>query len=236
MARITYTYKSYPNCPRATEYSQERERTTTLFSGLTVISSIGVVIAFFIYTFALFSKGNWNDFFTAVLFTVIVAFFDAYIFVLRGNNTEYQLSIILLEESSINKDYYKEQIKTLKKANRKENMEFLKKYFLYFFLGMFLAISIVGIIQGFVFISNGDNTTMLLLSFVAFLLLGCLFFYTLPIGKECFKKIFTKKEISKSDKKQLYSTKEKLFCRKCGTQILPDSVYCDKCGSKVEHL
>lgn len=236
MARITYTYKSYPNCPRATEYSQERERTTTLFGGLTAISSIGVVIAFFIYTFALFSDGNWNDFLTAVLFTIAVAFFDAYIFVLRGNNTECQLNIILLEESSINKDYYKEQIKTLRKENRKENMEFLKKYFLYFFLGMFLAISIVGIIQGFVCITNGDNATMLLLSFIAFFVLGCLFFYTLPIGKECFKKIFTKKETSNYDKKQPHSIKEKIFCRKCGTQILPDSVYCNKCGCKVEHL
>jgi hypothetical protein len=81
MARITYTYKSYPNCPRATEYSQERERARALLSGLTGILSIGVVIAFFVYTYSLFSKGNWEDFLTATMFTVIVAFFDAYMFV-----------------------------------------------------------------------------------------------------------------------------------------------------------
>ncbi len=260
MARITYTYKSYPNCPRATEYSQERERATTLLAGSTGILSIGAVIAFFIYTFALFSEGNWNDFFTAVLFTVIVAFLDAYIFVLRGNNTECNLNIILFEESAIKKmNYHKaqmqefdkekrkdelsklkmqyvEELKTFKKEtkkkNRENNIEFLKRYFLYFFLGMFIAISIVGIIQG---ILDGNPTTIFI-SLAAFLVLGFLFFYTLPIGKKAFTKIIAKKEISYNTKKQLPLIEEKLFCRKCGTQILPDSIYCNKCGSKVEHL
>lgn len=260
MSRITYTYKSYPNCPRATEYSQERERISILLSGSTVIFSIGVVIAFFIYTYALFSEGNWGNFLTVILYTILTAFFDAYMFVLRNNNTECNLNIILFEESVIKKiNYLKEQIqdfdkekrkdelsklkmqyieevktfkKETKKKTRENNIEFLKRYFLYFFLGMFIAISVVGIIQG---ISDGNPTTIFV-SLVSFLVLGFWFFYTLPIGKKAFTKIIAKKENSHNTKKQLPLTKEKLFCRKCGTQILPDSVYCNKCGSKIEHF
>ena len=220
MAKITYTYKSYPNCPRATEYSQERERASALLSGLAGILSIGVVIAFFVNTYSLFSGGNWEDFLTATLFTVIVAFFDAYMFVLRSNNTECNLNIILFEESAIKKmNYHKEQmqdfdkekrkdelsklkmqyveeLKTFKKAtkkeNRKNNIEFLKRYFLYFFLEMFISISVVGIIQG---ISDGNPITIFI-SLAAFFVLGFLFFYALPIGKKVFTKISAKKEIS----------------------------------------
>ena len=97
---------------------------------------------------------------------------------------------------------------------------------------MFISISVVGIIQG---ISDGNPITMFI-SLAAFFVLGFLFFYALPIGKKVFKKISAKKEISYNAKKQLPLTEEKLFCRKCGTQILSDSIYCNKCGSKVEHL
>ncbi len=261
MARIRYTYKSYPNCPRATEYSRERERGAALLSGLVGVLSIGAVIAFFVCTFSLFVEGNWGDFFAAVFCTILVAFFDAYIFVLRGRNTECKLNMILFEESAIIKmNHHKEQMQTLdaekrkeelsalkkhyieqrdsfKKENQKENLLFLKKYFLYFFLGMFLTIAIVGIIQGFIFVANGDDATALLLfSFLAFLGFGCLFFVTLPIGKTSFEKIFVKKKVHDAVAKQPHKTIEKFFCRKCGTQILPDSLYCDKCGEKVETI
>lgn len=260
MARITYTYKSYPNCPRATEYSRERERGAALLSGLVAVLSIGAVIAFFVCTFSLFAEGTWGDFFAAVFCTILVAFFDAYVFVLRSNNTECNLNIILFEESAIRKmNYHKEQMrdfdkekrkdelskfkmqyveelkafkKSTKKENQKNNIEFLKRYFLYFFLGMFVSISVVGIIQG---VSDGYPITVFI-SLATFFILDFLFFYALPIGKKVFAKISAKKEISYNAKKQLPLTEEKLFCRKCGAQILPDSLYCDKCGEKVETI
>lgn len=253
MAKITYTYKSYSNSPRATQYSKGREATTALLSGVTGIFSVGAVIAFFICTYTLFSEGNWSSFLIAFLIIFLAALFDAYIFVLRSNNTECNLNIILFEELLIKKKNHhiskidkfdelakikiqyveelKEYEKRTKKENRDNNIKFLRKYFIYFFLGVFIAISVIGIVQGII----DCNYATLLVSLVAFLILGCLFFFALPIGKKIFTKKLVKKENSYNEKTMALS-KEKLFCRKCGAQILPDSVYCDKCGSKVEHL
>lgn len=260
MAKVTYTYKSYPNCPRATEYSKERERQAVHLNSLAGILSIGAIISFFICTFSLFSDGNWIDFSFAIFFASLIALFDAYVFVMRAKNTECKLNIILFEESLLMKmNHHKEQMQTLEKENRKEqllylkqnyieqmdifkqekrketrkeNITFLKRYFLYFFLGLFVAISIVGIIQGLVFIANGDDAIMLLFSIIAFLSLSFLFFCTLPIGK----KLFEKKKLHKTILSPIYSSEEKLFCRKCGAQLMTDSLFCNKCGTKVETL
>ena len=102
---------------------------------------------------------------------------------------------------------------------------------------MFIVIAIIGIIQGFIFASNGnDATALLLFSFLAFIVFGGLFFCALPIGRSYVKKIFENKNSRNDIIKQPHKTEEKLFCRKCGARILLDSIYCDKCGEKVETI
>jgi len=195
MIRMPYSYKSFPNSPRATEYSHSRERSAAFFSGAIGILSFSAVVTFFITAFSLFSNGNWDDFLYVLLFVLIVALLDAYFFVLRSHNTECNINIILLKESPTKPENYEEIIKVLKKENRKRNIIFLTQYFLYFFLGMFIAISIVGIIQAAILLSNGKSATvLLLLSILALIVFGCLFFFALPIGRECFQKLFTKEK------------------------------------------
>ena len=38
------------------------------------------------------------------------------------------------------------------------------------------------------------------------------------------------------NKQEQERNEEKLFCRKCGTQLPLDSIFCNKCGTKVETL
>lgn len=259
MAKIYYTYKSFPNSLQATEYSRERERSAVYLRGMVGILSLGAIVMFLICTFYLFSNGDWENFLSAMFFTILIAFLDAYVFILYDNNTQCNLKIILFEEEAT-KNFYslKEQMQTLdsekrkaelsalkrqfiaerelfKKANRHKNLIFLKKYFLFFFLGMFLSISIIGIIQGVVSLNSNESAiSVLLFSIFGFLAFCCLIVYNLPVGKQWFNMIFKKKNHLTDNGKQQYNNDGNLFCRKCGTRLLNDSVYCNKCGAKVE--
>lgn len=154
--RIKYTYTSYPNCPRATKYSHSREKSTAILGAYSGLFSIIAIMLFFAFTFSLFEEGNWGSFFIGFIIINLVALWDLYIIVLRNNNTECKLNIILIEEALLEEDdyeeseYLKQQIVILKKENKINNMQITKKYFLYFYLGLLAAIAIVGIIQGII--------------------------------------------------------------------------------------
>ena len=78
MARIIYTYQSYPDCPRATKYSERRAKVGVILSIFIALYSIGVAIVFFAYTNALFLEGNWGDFLIAALLIILFAFLTFY--------------------------------------------------------------------------------------------------------------------------------------------------------------
>jgi len=143
------------NCPRATNYSHDRERTTALLGGLVALGSLFTIYAFIDSTFSLFTEHNWSNFFTAFAFINLIALWDLYMFILRDNNTECNINIILIEEELLEEDdcekseYIKQQIPLLKKENKRKNIKITKKYFLWFYLGLFVTIAIVGIISTF---------------------------------------------------------------------------------------
>jgi ribosomal protein L40E len=61
---------------------------------------------------------------------------------------------------------------------------------------------------------------------------GMLVAYEITHFHEC----YFQEQQSQTIPEQIVEEAERLFCRKCGTQLLTDSVYCNKCGTKVETL
>lgn len=93
MSKLYYTYKSYPNCSAATEYS--RVRTPESIG----IGIFGALLTLLIFAFSTsVEKTNYKDLFFMLLLVLGVLAFDYYAFIWRKYQTEYNLTIIFLEE------------------------------------------------------------------------------------------------------------------------------------------
>lgn len=151
--RLNYTYKSFPDCPEATEYSHNRSEGTTklmfLFSSCTFF-------AIFVFVLGILDLFKYNEI-TTLLWSFLVFFlmsiFAFYLFCVRNLKTEYNTKIFLMTSkkgSMTNKEiitYFKQ----LKKDNKKIICQRAIKYYIYFFVSSILLYSLVGIIKIFLF-------------------------------------------------------------------------------------
>lgn len=235
--RIRYTYQKYPNCPRATEYSQSAESSAAYGGMLIGPLSIGAVIAFLICTFSFFGNYQWGEFLGAIAFTVAVAMIDFYYFVIRPNNTQCEIKVILTEDGNRNlpSSVVQQFCENLRKENRKANVEAFKGFFLVFVVSLFDAVALISAIKGVYFLCHKEGGLFLLLGGVVAI---CVFSYLIwrfvngPSPKSVTSSIIANKE-TKTPVPNAVESEDIAFCRKCGTKVLSDSVFCAKCGTKV---
>lgn len=234
--KIRYTYQNYPNCPRATEYSESAE-SSAAYEGLFIGPlSIGAVIAFLICTFSFFGNYNWGEFLGAIAFTIAVAIIDFYFFVIRPNNTQCEINVILAEDSNRNlpASVVQQFCKNLRKENKKKNTEAFINFFLIFLVSLFDAVSLIATINGVFFLCHKEGGLFLFLGgVVAIGVFSCLIWHL--VSGHSKKPNTSKVSVSKepSDTPSASESGDITFCRKCGAKVLSDSVFCAKCGTKV---
>lgn len=238
MARYRYTYKSFPNCPEATEYSKERESSgvsLTIFAGWI---SLAAVLCFVTITFDFFESYNWVDFLFGIFFLILSALLDYYVFYSREKNTECELKIILLQsaENDIPHELIEHYCENLRYENKSKNRKKAQYIFSYFFLVMLVTISVIAIIKSVYFICHRNGGILLLItSSAALIVLGIVAFYLVK-RNHC---VVTGNNIGGLvDRKNSRSKTEQVsdiqYCWKCGTKVLPDSIFCSKCGNMIK--
>ena len=235
--RISYTYQKYPNCPRATEYSQSAESSAAYGGMLIGPLSIGAVIAFLICSFSFFGNYHWGEFLGAIAFTVVVAIIDFYFFVIRPNNTQCEIKVILTEDGNRNlpASVVQQFCENLRKENKKENTKAFTSFFLIFLVSLSGAIALIATIKGVYFLCHKEGGAFLLLGGIA--AIGILAYLLWRLLSDPLPKPATPPApVSKEQTETAPSTSESgdiAFCRKCGAKVLSDSVFCAKCGTKV---
>lgn len=235
--RISYTYQKYPNCPRATEYSQSAEYSAAYGSILVGPLSIGAVIEFLICTFSFFGNYNWGEFLGAIAFTIVVSIIDFYFFVIRPNNTQCEIKVILVEDGNHNlpSSVLQQFCENLRKENRKTNTKAFTRFFLVFLVSLSGAIALIAAIKGVYFLCHKEGGLFLLLGGI--LVIGVLAYLLWRLLSDPTPKpATTPVPVSKEPPETAPRTSESgdiAFCRKCGTKVLSDSVFCAKCGTKV---
>lgn len=235
--RISYTYHNYPNCPRATEYSRSAESSAAYGGMLIGPLSIGAVITFLICTFSFFGDYNWGAFLGAIAFTIVVAIIDFYYFVIRPNNTQCNINVILAEEGNRNlpSPVVQQFCENLRKENRETNKEAFKSFFIVFLVSLLGAVALIAAIKGVYFLCHKEGGVFLLLGGVVAIGISVCLLWKLLNGSSP-KPTTSQKTVSNTQSETIATAPENgdiAFCRKCGTKVLSDSVFCAKCGTKV---
>lgn len=102
MVTRRYSYKSYPNCPEATEYSKNRASTAAQLGGLIVLFSLGAALWLVFVSIEFFNTNNWTDFIGTMVFAILMAVIDFYYFVVRDIITEREIKKILIKSANPN--------------------------------------------------------------------------------------------------------------------------------------
>lgn len=232
--RFTYTYKSYPNCPKATAYSKSAEEATSIhtsFSGWALLFAI----MFFLYSaFEFFTNGDWSNFLSAIAFLIAAALYGFYAFIVRPNNTECGIAVILTEESCQN-PIANEVCEAIRKKNKQKNMASFKTFFPLMIASVCDLIALVAAISGVYLLYHNNGGLLLLLC--STILIGLFSYIIWRIWPRSNSK-GSRDSISTKNKIQEESTVRDtrgntLYCRKCGNKVLPDSVFCSHCGTKL---
>lgn len=235
--RISYTYQKYPNCPRATEYSQSAESTAAYGGMLIGPITIGAVIAFLVCTFSFFGNYNWGEFLATIVFSVVVAIIDFYYFVIRPNNTQCEIKVILTEEGNrkLPTSVVQQFCENLRAENRTANKKEFAKFIRVFLVCLFDAVAVIATIKGVYFLCHKDGGLFLLLGgIVAISILSYAIFKLLcsPLHQSTAATTPASEKPAVNDSASIENI-DIAYCRKCGTKVLPDSVFCAKCGTKV---
>lgn len=240
MARIRYTYQNFPNCPRATQYSKDRESATVFLGVLIGPLSIASIITFFIYTFQFFGKYDWLSFLAAVLFLCVMAMIDIAIYGCRPNKTRCELSIILMEAEygdCVPSEIFKYG-NMMREKNKKENRKLFLNALKWFGLGLGATIAVIAAIKGVYYLCHKQGGLFLLIGAIeAIIVLATLLYYFyIPhesIKDKC-KKIREKVQTEKESTSYSSAMNDDImYCRICGNKVLSDSKYCSKCGNQV---
>ncbi len=232
--RISYTYKNYPNCPRATEYSHSVE-SASAYAGMFIgIFSFAAAATFLASTFYFFGDYKWGLFLCGITFALAMALIDFYYFIIRPNNTSCELDIILIEESdkSLPKEIVQEFCESLRSEARKKNKEAFKDFFPVFLAAFCDAIALIAGIKGVYFLCHKQGGLFLLIgAIVAICVFSCLIwkFSNKNNSEASIESIQNHSPTSSST----YPDDGIMFCRKCGATTFPDSKFCSKCGSQV---
>ncbi len=167
--RISYTYQSYSNCPRATEYSKKAEANVARASYFVSLLSIGAAITFLYYTFSFFGTYDWNTFLGATVFVVVTALLDFYHSEIRPNNIQCKIQVILTEDTnkSLPTTVVTKHCECLRKENKKQNIEAFKKFFPIFLASLVDAIALMATIKGVYFLCHKEEGLTLLFGGIA---------------------------------------------------------------------
>ena len=235
MARYSYTYKSFPNCPEATEYSKKREESGVHLTMLGGWLSLGAVINFLIVTFQFFGTYKWGDFLGAVAFVLFVAIYDFYIMVIRNNKTECELKIILLNAENREQpiSYTEEYCKKIRENNRKQNIRLTIIVFSWVLCAVVALIALIGFVKAIYFICHKqDGVYLLVLSILALIVTGIALW---KLNRQRARNtVNDEQHKGNCCTNKMPDQSRAFFCRYCGMQIPNDSVFCSKCGKKVK--
>lgn len=235
--RISYTYHNYPNCPRATEYSKSAESSAAYGSMLLGLVTIGAAIFFLVCAFSFFGNYNWGEFLGAIAFAIGAALIDFYAIVIRPNNTECEIKVILMEDGNrrLPAATIAQFCEALRKENKKQNKEAFMRFFPVFLVSLFDAVALIATIKGVYFLCHKEDGLFLILGGIV--AIGILSYLIWRLVKGPSPKPTT--SILSSSNEQPVPTANSTgsgdiaFCRKCGAKILSGSVFCAKCGTKV---
>ena len=99
MSKIYISYRAFPNCYEATQYSKGRAGMSAALRLLAVIMTIPCCFRFADKLSLLIERNAKGDFiFTCVLFLCVIAF-DFYAFIWRVHQTNYGLNLIFIDEA-----------------------------------------------------------------------------------------------------------------------------------------
>lgn len=238
--RISYRYRSYPNCPRATDYSKSSEEFAVSLSIFITVLSLAGGLAFVLSTFDFFGAYDWGEYFQVISFVLAVGVFDFYCIVCRQRRIERKLKYILLEESQTVLPSVIENYKnTRRDQDWKDNWTDFKKCSFYFIDILLLAMFVIGTIKGVYFVCHKENgSALLLISITAVVVLSFVLIRMYAHQQKSFAQNATSSNDSGSPYTEVCKTgtrpeDEIRFCSKCGAKVFPDSIYCSKCGNKV---
>jgi hypothetical protein len=99
MAKITITWRNYPNCPEATEYDKGRSMLARFLSVISTISILGLIAGFIDGINDFWVDKNWSQFFAAFAYILIGGIIAHMVYILYNFFTERNLKLILLKHS-----------------------------------------------------------------------------------------------------------------------------------------
>lgn len=235
--KIQYTYRSFPNCPRATEYSRSREWFGTLWGTGSGAGALFSIIWYVIATFGFFSEYHWEDFLLCLLSVTVLCFLCFYITVCRTNTTDCELNIILLEEQGdISDDELRREIfNKMRNKNRAENLLQIKTYFIWYALILTASTSLIALIKSiYLLLTDDGGLGMLVIATIVLTatLWGGYKLWKIANPSTRLKKISQEKAKTISQPKETKSDDIR-FCHKCGKELSDESIFCSSCGTKV---
>lgn len=231
--RISYTYRSFPNCPAATEYSRQREASNVYLLALVLIGGFLAALVYIASTSLFPTEMDWKFLCLGFGAVIIWGLFAFYTFVRRPLATELNLKIILDEEHvvSLPYDLREDDYAKLRKDVNKKVLEAAKPACVYFFYGLGFATTVIWDI---VFIKKGYiATTIIYLLAALSLAAGALYYHS--IRKKTREKAELYKALHKSIIKNDDSLKpkndENWVCPQCGSKNKIHAMFCKDCGT-----
>ena len=169
--KIQYTYRNYPDCPRATEHSKSAESASAILGMLAGLMTLAAFFVLPIFTFSFFGSYNWTNFLGALGYTIFVGYLDLLLIDIRPNDTECELKVILLEDRKTNlpPEVIKGMCDSIKKENNKKDLESLKKFSLFFLPALAVFVALAALIKGVYFLCHKNGGFFLVLGSLAVL-------------------------------------------------------------------
>lgn len=140
-------YKSFPNCPEATEYSQCSAESASHNSILLGWSVLFAAIYYLYAAFSLFSSGAWLGYIKALLCLSVVAYLSFHFFYLRPLNTDRNINLILLKHHY--PSIIKQQLKEIEEQLKLEDKQKVRKEAIPFFKKTALIVLVATVIMAF---------------------------------------------------------------------------------------
>lgn len=235
--RYKFSYRSYPDCPRATDYSHDAEYFALIFGYVVNIAAFGAVAYYVVETFSFFDDYNWFSLFRSIAVVIIVALALFFCYCIRPNHTDYRIKVILLEDrgNKLPDAVFKQHVKSLKRQKRLRDKEEFLLFFPIFLFALLDSFSVIAAIKGILFLCNSKNGLPFILvaipAIVVFTFLICLFAKKISSKPTQVKK----GEINDGwhlDRPIKIQINDKATCKTCGAKLPFGKDCCAICGTK----